>query len=70
MIFPSRTQAEPGVLILGISQEEARKLAAIYRQNAFVFVESSGKTRMIATNPAEQAVIAQALLENQFHQNP
>jgi hypothetical protein len=46
--------AEPSILIMGIKLKEARDLALRYRQIAFLFGTSGGKTKLIATNEKEQ----------------
>jgi hypothetical protein len=40
---------EPSFLVLGLDQEPARRLAGKYRQNAFVWADSSGISNLILT---------------------
>lgn len=39
--------AEPSVLVLGISREEATRLAEQFRQNAYVFCDEAGKPHLV-----------------------
>lgn len=41
--------AEPSILVLGISQEEATSLASRFRQNGYVFCGSDGVPRLVLT---------------------
>ena len=41
--------AEPSVLVLGISQEEATRLAVQFRQNAYVFCDQAGMPQLVLT---------------------
>jgi hypothetical protein len=52
-----RWRAEPSVLVLGISREEAIALGKKYRQNAILVADEEGSTMLLACNLGEQATI-------------
>jgi hypothetical protein len=54
-----RWPAEPSVLVLGISREEAILLGKKYRQNAILVADEEGNTTLLACDPQEQATILQ-----------